>query len=265
MHKAFVHAGIALLLSSCATTGPQAPAEVRAQMAPSGVLVAGINYGNPVIVQRDPAGGPPRGVGPDLARELARRLGVGIRYVTYESAGRLADAAKQREWDVGFLAVDPKRAEDIAFSAPYVQIEGSYLVKRDSPYKSVADLDRPGVRIVVGAKSAYDLYLSRALKNAELVRVPTSPAVIEEVLAGKYDVGAGIKNAFVAATQKNPNYRVVDGHFMLIRQASGVPQGRPLAARYLDEFIEEMKASGFVARSLEKSGMSDVSVAPPGK
>ena len=256
-----------LLLGACAMqpSATPVPADVRAQIAPSGTLVAGINYGNPVIVQKDPAGGPPHGVGPDLARELARRLGVPITYVTYDTAGKLADAAKQKAWDVGFLAIDPERASDIAFTAPYVQIEGTYLVRKDSPLKSIADVDRKGVRIAVGNKTAYDLFLTRNVKNAELVRAPTSLAAIDLFLKDRLDAAAGVKQPLVSVAQKNPDLRVMDGNFMVIRQAAGVPRGREAAARYFTEFIEEMKASGFVARALERSGNGDVTVPPPGR
>jgi polar amino acid transport system substrate-binding protein len=250
-----------LTLASCAMQ-PTVTESLRAEMAPKGVLRAGVNAGNPVIVQRDPAGGAPRGVGPDLARELAHRLGVGIEYVVFESAGAMADAVKQGAWDVAFLAVDPQRANDIAFSAPYVQIEGTYLVRKDSPLRGLDDFDRKGLRIAVGNKSAYDLYLTRTLKNAELVRVTTSQEAIGEFLARNLDAVAGVKNPLVAVAAKDPGLRVIEGNFMVIGQASGVPRGREAAVRYLREFIEEMKASGFVAASLAKSGIADATVAP---
>jgi polar amino acid transport system substrate-binding protein len=267
MIRASLFIAASLALASCAMqpSSTPVPANVRAELAPSGTLIAGINYGNPVIVQKDPAGGPPQGVGPELARELARRLGVPIRYVTYDTAGKLADAAKEKAWDVGFLAIDPQRATDITFTAPYVQIEGTYLVRRDSPLKSIADVDKKGVRIAVGNKTAYDLFLTRNVKEAELVRAPTSLAAIDQFMKDKLDAAAGVKQPLVWAAEKNPGLRVIDGNFMVIRQAAGVPRGREAAARYFNDFIEEMKASGFVARALEKSGNGDVTVPPPGK
>jgi len=238
-------------------------ATIVSELAPSGVLVAGINLGNPVIAQRDPDGGDPRGVGPDLARELARRAGVPIRFVTYETAGLLADAVKQGAWDVAFLAIDPERANDIEFSAAYVHIEGAYLVPADSPLRSIEDVDREDVRIAVGRKTAYDLYLTRNVKHAQLVRCDSSQAAIDQFVAQKLEAVAGVKQPLAAHAQENTGLRMLAGSFMLIRQASGVPKGRPAARRYLAAFIEEAKASGLVARALAKSGLDGVSIAPP--
>ena len=254
------HLLASLFVASCAVQST-APTAVRSEMAPTGVLRAGINYGNSVLVQRDPAGGAPRGVAPDLARELARRLGVPIQYVTYDTAGKMADAVKQGAWDVAFLAVDPARAEDIAFSKPYVQIEGTYLVRKDSALKRVEEFDRKGVRIAAANKSAYDLYLSRNLKNAEIVRLATSQAAIDEVAANRIEATGGVRLVLVDAAKKNPSLRVVEGNFMTIGQAAGVPKSRPAAAAYLGEFIEDAKRSCFVARSLAASGQ-EASVAP---
>jgi polar amino acid transport system substrate-binding protein len=255
-----------LALAACAHMQTPTPAAVspslRAEFAPSGTLVAGVNFGNPVIAQKDPAGGDPRGVGPELARELARRLGVPIRYVVYDIAGKMADAAKQGAWDVAMLAVDPARAEDIAFSAPYVLIEGTYLVRADSPLKSIDEFDRKGLRIAVGLKSAYDLYLTRTLKDAELVRVATSQAAIDDFVAGKVDVAAGVKQPLAATARKVPGLRVIEGSYMTIGQASGVPKARTAAAKFLRDFIEEAKATGFVERKLRESGVNDATVAP---
>jgi len=242
---------------------PHVSSALRSEFAPSGTLVAGVNFGNPVIAQKDPAGGDPRGVGPELARELARRLGVPIRYVTYDTAGKMADAVKQGAWDVAFLAVDPARATDIEFSAPYVQIEGTYLVSRDSPLRRIEDFDREGVRIAVGDKTAYDLYLTRALKKARLVKAPTSLAAVDLFRAQKLEAAAGVKNPLMTIAANDPSVRVIEGNFMVIGQASGVPRGRTGAARYLRDFIEEAKSSGFVARALDNSGVRDAVVAPP--
>jgi polar amino acid transport system substrate-binding protein len=237
--------------------------ELRKEFAPSGTLIAGVNFGNPVIAQQDKAGGDPRGVGPELARELARRLGVPIRYVVYDTAGKMANAGKQGAWDVAMLAVDPARAQDIAFSAPYVLIEGTYMVRADSSLRRVEDFDRKGLRISVALKSAYDLYLTRELKQAEIVRVATSQAAIDDFLAGKVDVVAGVRQPLNSTAKKTPGLRVIEGSYMSIGQASGVPKARTRAAAYLHDFIEEMKASGFVARKLQESGITDAKVAPP--
>jgi len=260
-----------LALASCAMTSPTpAPAvsaALRSEIAPSGSLVMAVNYGNIVHTQRDPAGGDPRGVAPELARELARRLGVPIRYVTYETAGKMADAVKQGAWDIAFLAVDPARAQDISFTAPYVLIQGSYLVKKEAPMRSVKEFDRSGLRISVATKSAYDLFLTRELRNAELVRYPTSQVAIDEFVAGKDGLGAvaGVRQPLVVAAKKDPRFRVIEDSFMTIPQAAGVPNGRPNALRYLHDFIEEQKANGFVARKLAESGNGDATVAPAAK
>jgi polar amino acid transport system substrate-binding protein len=258
-------ASLTLLLAAaaCAMT-PSAPENVRAEMAPGGVLRASVNYGNPVIAQRSPAGGAPLGVGPELARELARRLGARIEYVEFDTAGKIADAVKQGRVDVAFLANDPQRANEIAFTAPYVQIEGTYMVRAESPMRRIEDLDRKGVRIAVGDKTAYDLFLTRAITNAQLVRAPTSLAAIELFRTQRLEAVAGVKNPLVAVAAKDPAYRVIEGNFMVIGQAAGVPRQREAAARYLREFVEEMKASGFVARALKESGVNDAAVAPAG-
>jgi len=251
----------AIALASCAMT-PSVPDSVRHEFAPTGVLRAGVNLGNPVIAQKDPGGGAPRGVGPDLARELAKRLGVGIDYVTFDTAGKMADAVKQGAWDVAFLADDPLRANEITFSRPYVQIEGTYMVRKESPLMKMDDFDQKGVKIAVGNKTAYDLYLTRTIRNAQLVRAATSIAAVEQFKAEHLDAVAGVKNPLVAIASKDPAYRVIQGNFMVIGQASGVPKGRDAAARYLHDFIEEMKRSGFVADALKRSGVDDATVAP---
>jgi polar amino acid transport system substrate-binding protein len=231
------------------------------ELAPEGVLRAGINFGNPVIVQRDTAGDP-RGVGPALARELANRLRVAVRFVGFETAGRMADAVRDGVWDVAFLAIDPARAADIAFTDAYVHIEGTYVVRNDSPLRTIDDFDRDGVRIAVGSKTAYDLYLTRNLQRAELVRAESSLAAFDRFLTDPLDAVAGVRQPLVAAAKRHPGLRVIDASFMVIRQAAGVPRGRAAAATYLGAFIEEMKRSGFVERALRESGVNDVAVAP---
>jgi polar amino acid transport system substrate-binding protein len=231
-------------------------------MAPTGTLRIGVNYGNPVIAQRNPSGGEPRGVGPELGRELGRRLGVPVSYVTYDTAGKMADAVRAGAWDVAFLATDPARASDIAFSKPYVQIEGTYLVRRDSPLRSIDEVDREGIRVAVANKSAYDLFLARHLRHAKLVKAPTSPAAIELFLSENLDAAGGVKSTLVAAAERDPRLRVIEGNFMVIGQAAGVPRARENAARYVAAFVEEAKKSGFVARALKESGVTDATIAP---
>jgi len=268
LHRTVVKAGsaavlllIGALLPSCATV-PTVPPGARSELAPAGKLRAAINFGNPVLAQKDPATGEPRGVSVDLARELGRRLAVPVELVTFDAAGKVFEALKTGAWDVAFMAIDPTRASEISFTPPYVVIEATYLVPADSPLRTIEEVDRDGVRVAVGNKSAYDLYLTRTLKRAQLVRVPTSPAAIDVFLKDKLEAAAGVKQPLVQFAKTNPNVRVLDGRFMAIEQAMGTPRGREAGARYLRQFIEEMKASGFVAKGLERSGQGDATVAP---
>jgi polar amino acid transport system substrate-binding protein len=235
---------------------------LRAELAPTGRLRVGINYGNLVLATRDPAGGDLRGVAVDLARELGTRTGLPIELVGYESAGKMVDAQQAGGWDIAFLAIDPGRAEQISFTAPYVEIEGTYLVPAGSPLRAIADVDREGVRVGVSSKSAYDLFLSRSLRHAELVRAPNPNGAFELIVDGKVDVVAGVKQHLLANTGKLAGSRVLDGRFMAIQQALGIPKGREAGTLYLREFIEDVKASGLVAQAIEKAGISGVSVAP---
>ncbi len=254
-----------LLITFCGRSGlsmAQDTPAVLHDLAPTGAIRVAINYGNSVLAQKDPATGEPRGVSAALARALAERLKVPVRFVTFDAAGEVFAALQHGAWDVAFLAIDPARAEGIDFSAPYVVIEGSYLVARDSPLKANADVDRAGLRVAVGRGSAYDLYLSRAMKHAELVRAPTSPAAIELYRSAHLDAAAGVKAPLAAYAAAHPEFHVLPGRFMAIEQAVGTPRGRAAGAAYLRTFVEEMKASGFVARALAESGQADAMVAP---
>jgi polar amino acid transport system substrate-binding protein len=239
-------------------------AAVLAQLAPSGKLRAAINFGNSVLAQKDPATGEPKGITPDLARELGRRLGVPVELVTYDAAGKVFDAVKTGAWDIAFVAIEPVRAAEIEFSAPYVIIEGTYMVPKDSALKAIADVDKSGVRIAVGLKSAYDLYLTRTIKNATIVRATAGGgrAMIDMFANDKLEVAAGVRQPLLAYAKDHPEMRVMDGHFMEIQQAMGTPKGRMAGARYLRSFIEDVKASGFVADAINRSYQS-VAVAPP--
>jgi polar amino acid transport system substrate-binding protein len=241
------------------------PPEVLKELAPTGKLRAALNLGNGVLVQGTPQD--PRGVTVDLSRELGRRTGLPVELVTYEAAGKVFEALKTGAWDIAFFAIEPVRAAEVEFTAPYVLIEGTYMVLQDSPLKVVADVDRPGVRIAVGVGSAYDLYLTRNLKNATLVRAKTGGgrAMIDLFLADKLEAAAGVKQPLVEYAATDPKVRVMDGRFQVIEQAMGTPKGRTKAAAYLRGFIEEMKASGFVADALKRSNQPDAEVAPPSK
>ena len=244
---------------------PPVSPQVVGDLAPGGRLRAAINFGNPVLAQRDAATGEPRGVSVDLSREIGRRLGVRVEFVVFESAGAVADAAKDSAWDIAFLAIDPGRAAGIAFSAPYVVIEGTYLVPAASPLRTTGDVDRDGVRIAVGKGSAYDLYLTRTITKAQLVRAPTSPAVIDAFRGQALEAAAGVRQQLVAFASGQPDLRVMDGRFMVIEQAIGTPRGRAHAPGFLKEFVEDAKASGFVADALARSGQQDAAVAPPAR
>jgi polar amino acid transport system substrate-binding protein len=240
------------------------PADALKDLAPSGKLRAAINFGNTVLAQKHPSSGEPRGISADLAHELARRLGVPVEFTTFDTAGKAFEAVKAAACDIGFLANEPARAAEIAFTAPYVVIEGTYMVRADSTLRGVDELDREGVRIAVGNKAAYDLYLSRTLKHAQLVRAPSSAAAMEMFLEEEdLDAAAGVRQPLVKFAAAHPGLRVMDERFMAIEQAMCMPQGRAAGARYLRAFVEEMKASGFVAAGLERSGQGDAMVAPP--
>jgi polar amino acid transport system substrate-binding protein len=257
-------APLAVLLSHL--TGAMAdnvPPNVATELAPSGKLRAAINFGNSVLAQRDSAGGEPRGVSAELARELARRLRVPIEYVAFDAAGKVFDAVKTGAWDVAFLAIDPVRAAGIEFTGPYVVIEGAYVVPVSSPLQTIEDVDRAGVRVAVARGSAYDLYLTRALKHAQLVRESSGPQALDMFRKDRLEAAAGVKQPIVAFAKEHADMRVIPGRFMVIEQAMGTPKGREAGVRYLRAFIEEMKASGFVAQALAASGQGDAAVAPP--
>ena len=263
MPKLLACLALLALVGGCATTG--APSEAVKELAPTGKLRAAINYGNPVLAQPDAATGQPRGVSVDLARELGVRLGVPVELVTFDAAGKVFDALRSGTWDVAFIAIDPARSAEISFTAPYVVIEGTYLVPVNSPLRAIPDVDREGVRIAVGNKSAYDLFLTRTLKRATLIRTPTSPGAVELFVKEHLEAAAGVKQPLVEFAKGNPGVRVMEGRFMAIEQAMGTPRGREAGARYLREFVEEMKASGFVAAGLQRSGQGDATVAPPAR
>ena len=241
------------------------PAAAVSDLAPSGTLRAAINVGNAVLAARPATpGGAPTGISVDLARELARRLGVPLHLIIFDAAGKVVEAGRTGDWDIAFVALDPARAAEINQTPPYVQIEGAYIVRNDSPLKGNNEVDRKGHRVVVGRNSAYDLYLTRALKQAELVRTPTSAMVVDTMLKENYEVGAGVKQALENDARRVPGVRLLPGRFMVINQAMASQKGKEAGARYLREFIEEMKSSGFVAKAIERHQQPSAVVAPPG-
>ncbi|AFT84733.1 ABC transporter substrate-binding protein [Paraburkholderia phenoliruptrix] len=231
--------------------------------APTGTLRASINLGNPILANRDPQSGEPTGVSVDLARAFAQRLGIPLELVVFDAAGKSVEAVGDERADFGFFAVDPKRGETIAFTAPYVLIEGFYLVRDDSPIRTNAEVDQPHNRVAVGNGSAYDLFLSRELKAAQIVRAPTSPTVVQTFLEQTLEVAAGVKQQLEADAAKTGGLRLLDERFMVIRQAMGVARSRgEMAAEALREFVADMKRNGFVAEALERHRIVGASVAP---
>ena len=231
-------------------------------LAPSGKLKIGLNYSNFLLVIGDDANGEPKGIAPDLGRELAKRVGMPFEFVKFDAAGKLFDAVKSAQCDVGFLGAEPQRADEVDFTNAYLEIPVTFLVPAGSPIKTIADVDREGVRIAVSERSAYDLYLSRTLKKAQLVRTKGIPASYNAFIAQKLEVLGGLKPKLVEEQARTPGSRVLDGQITGVQQAIGAPKGRPAAAKYLREFAEEVKRSGFVARAIEKHGVKGVRVAP---
>jgi polar amino acid transport system substrate-binding protein len=239
-----------------------APADIVRAFAPAGRLRASINLGNPILAGKD-ASGAAKGVSIDLAGAFAQQLGVPLELVVFDTAAKSVDAVAGEQADIGFFAIDPKRGEHIAFTAPYVLIEGAYLVHHDSPLRANEEVDRAGHTVVVGQGSAYDLHLTRELKNATVVRAPSSPAVVDHFIKERADVAAGVKQQLEADAKRLGGLRLLPGRFMVIRQAMGCPRSRgPQAAAFLARFVEEMKASGFVRDALARHGIEGASVAP---
>ena len=237
--------------------------DILQAFAPTGKLRASINLGNPILANKHPQTGEPFGVSIDLAHALAKRLGVGIELVVFDAAGKSVEAVRGEQADIGFFAIDPLRGEGIAFTAPYVLIEGAYMVPEASSIRANEEVDGPGIRVTVGKGSAYDLYLTRELKHAEIVRAPTSPTVVDVFVAQKLEVAAGVKQQLEADQLRFFGHRLLPGRFMVIQQAMGTPKSRgPEAAAYLARFVEDMKASGFVADALQRHGIQGASVAP---
>jgi polar amino acid transport system substrate-binding protein len=240
------------------------PQDLVRAFTPTGRLRASINLGNRVLAHRD-ATGSPAGVSVDLAHEFARRLGVEAELILFEVAMQSVDCVGQGLADIGFFAIDPKRGEHIAFTSPYVLIEGAYMVRKDSPLQANEEVDRAGHRVVVGKGSAYDLYLSRELRNATIVRQDGSQGVMKHFLESNAEVAAGVKQQLQVDAARMGGVRLLPGRFMVIRQAMGCPKSRgDEAAKVLSAFVEEMKASGFVAQALKRHKVEGAAVAGAG-
>lgn len=233
----------------------------KAELTPAGKLRVALNMSNFLLVGKHPATGAPCGIVPDLAEELGRRLGVAVEFMGYDSPGKVADAAKTGAWDVAFLGAEPARANDIDFTAAYLEIEATYLVPPGSPMKSIEEVDREGVRISVSARSAYDLYLTRTLKHAKLMQVEGIEASWQQFLSAKTEALAGLLPRLTIDADKLPGSRILPGRFTAIQQAIGTPKGRSEAAKFLRGFAEEAKASGMVAAAIARNNVRGVTVA----
>lgn len=236
--------------------------KIIAELAPTGVLRAGINMSNFLLVTGEAANGDPEGVSPGMAKEVADRLGVPVTYICYKSPGLLADAVDADEWDTGNIGAEPQRAQKISFSAAYCEIEATYLVPAGSPIKTIADVDKAGVRIAVAGRSAYGLWLENNIKNAELVRTDSLGSSFDVFVRDKLDVLAGLRPRQISDVKKLPGSRILDGQFSAVQQAIGTPKKNSAAAEWLAAFVEETKASGFVASLIEKHKVVGLSVAP---
>ena len=237
--------------------------EVVSQLAPTGVLRAGINLSNFLLVTGRSATGDPEGVAPDMAREIANRLGVPIKYVPFKTPGELADAAATNTWDIGLIGAEPQRAEKIAFTAAYVEIEATYMVPPGSPLKSIADVDKKGVRLVVSARSAYGLWLENNIKKATLMPISGLDAAFNKFRDEKLEVLAGLRPGLLKDIEKMPGATILPGKFSAVQQAVGTAKPNRAGAEYLAAFVEQAKKSGLVASLIEKHHVKGLSVAPP--
>ena len=238
--------------------------QARKELAPSGRIRIGLNYQNFLLVLKDAPDGSPTGIAPDMGREVGRRAGLPVEFFRFEKAGLLADAVSDDAWDVAFLGAEPQRADRIAFSAAYLEIPVTFLVPPGSPIREVAQVDREGVRIAVADKSAYDLFLTRSIKHAKLLRVPGIPESYQLFEREKLEALSGLKPQLVADAERMPGSRILEGQVTAVQQAAGVPRARSHAAAFLKAVIEELKSSGFVERTIRKHGVRGVTVAPPG-
>ncbi len=237
--------------------------EILAQLAPTGSLRAGINLSNFLLVTGRTAEGDPQGVSPSMAAAIAARLGVPVTYVPYPRPGELADAVDSGAWDIGLIGAEPQRAEKIAFTAAYAQIEATYLVPAGSPITGIAEVDRPGIRIAVTARSAYDLWLERNIQHATLLRTETLDSALTRFVEEKLEVLAGLRPRLITDLEKLPGARILEGRFTAVQQAIGTARKNAAAAAWLHDFVEEAKASGMVAGFIARHGVQGLSVGDP--
>jgi len=235
---------------------------VTSDLAPTGKIRAGINYGNFILATRDKATGRSKGVAIDLLEELSRRLGVPYEVVAYDKVGEMVDAAPTNTWDVAFLGSEPAREKLISFTAAYLEIEATYLVRSDSTLRTASDVDAAGVRVAAPTRANYELFLARSLTKAKLTSAPNADAAFDLLVKGEADALAGLKQALLTLNEKLPGSRILDGRFMGVQQSIGVPKGRDAGLAYLRTVVEDAKDSGLVARAIEKTGARGVSVAP---
>jgi polar amino acid transport system substrate-binding protein len=237
--------------------------KAKAELAPTGVLRAGINLSNFLLVTGRSAAGDPEGVAPDMARAIAAELGVPVEYMPFKTPGELGDQVGNNVWDIGLIGAEPQRAEKIAFSAAYVEIEATYMVPAGSAVKSIADVDRKGVRIAVSARSAYDLWLVNNIKNATLVQVSGLDAAFQKFMTDKLEVLAGLRPGLLKDVEKAPGLKILDGKFTAVQQAVGTAKANLAGAAFLADFVEKAKKSGLVAELIERHKVKGLSVAPP--
>jgi polar amino acid transport system substrate-binding protein len=254
----YLAAAVALSSMAACSTSPAAPDAARTQLAPTGKLRAGMNLSNTLFTGKD-ASGELHGVSVDLMRELASRLGVPVEFVVYPTPGEVADDAGAGKWDVAVLAIEPARAQTIAFSPPLTEIEGAYVVRKASPLRAVGQVDASGVRIAAPNKAGYELYLTRTLRNATLVRTKNLDGSIAAFNDGSVDAVAGLKPALLEVMAKLPDGRMLEGKFMTVNHGLGTPRDRSAAADYLKAFVADVNASGFVARSIERHKIQGLS------
>lgn len=253
-----------VLVSSCSTT-PQISPRVIADLAPTGKVRAGINVRDEVMTAKDPATGEPRGIAVDLARELARRLGVPLEIVPFAGSKLMADSVNRGDWDVAFLAVEPERATEISYSAPYVEIEATYLVPPGSLLRTVEDVDRKGVRVAISEWRASGRNLSGNLKQAQLVKAPVGTPAFKLFVDENLDAYSNQRPVLLDVAVKLPGSRILDGYFSKVGQAVGTPSSREVGAKYVREFVEDIKATGLVAQMIDRNGIRGLAVAPKAK